>query len=523
MAQKMYSEIQLDLEIKGYIAALEKAKQANAKLKADYQKKIDGMNKKSGDLMATFKKMAGVIGVAFGTQQIIAFTREAMMLAAKAEGVKAAFDKLNSPDLLSNLREATRNTVDDVKLMTAAVQANNFKISLEQLPKYFEFAQQRSRATGESVDYLVDSIVRGIGRKSALVLDNLGISLSELNKQLELTPDYATAVGAIIEREMAKSGEYVETTADAVDQLKTAMTNLKTEAGDVLNDVFAKPLTEAAKSLTDFVQGIQMLRAELELGGANKDLANQVRGNISMASGTGSGYLMSALFGGRKAGKNEILIPSAAPIVKNETLIPSAAPNDKLEEIKKAVDEVDESVRRVMLDAVQMWKTLINPTAKPELGVASTSTINMFGNNQTLYGDPSKLAEVQGAMVKVQESLENQYQVAGMLQNAFGSMFSAGVNGWDDFGQAAVNAIKQMLVQLATLAATYAVLSMIPGFAGFMEAVGGFSGFMRQGMGFTAGAVNSSSGSIAGGGTMLKGRDIAIASSRSGNIIYKNT
>ena len=510
MAQKMYSEIQLDLEIKGYIAALEKTKQANAKLKADYQKKIDGMNKKSGDLMATFKKMAGVIGVAFGTQQIIAFTREAMMLAAKAEGVKAAFDKLNSPGLLSNLREATRNTVDDVKLMTAAVQANNFKISLEQLPKYFEFAQQRSRATGESVDYLVDSIVRGIGRKSALVLDNLGISLSELNKQLELTPDYATAVGAIIEREMAKSGEYVETTADTVDQLKTAMTNLKLEVGDVFNDILAKPLSEAATSLTEVISGISELRKQLDLGGANKDLANFVRGNIAAASGTAGGYFMRLLFGGRKAGKNEILIPSAAPIVK-------------LEEIKKAVDEVDESVRRVMLDAEQMWKTLINPTAKPELGVASTSTINMFGNNQTLYGDPSKLAEVQGAMVKVQESLENQYQVAGMLQNAFGSMFSAGVNGWDDFGQAAVNAIKQMLVQLATLAATYAVLSMIPGFAGFMEAVGGFSGFMRQGMGFTAGAVNSSSGSIAGGGTMLKGRDIAIASSRSGNIIYKNT
>ena len=505
MAQKMYSEIQLDLEIKGYIAALEKAKQANAKLKTDYQKKIDGMNKKSGDLMATFKKMAGVIGVAFGTQQIIAFTREAMMLAAKAEGVKAAFDKLNSPDLLSNLREATRNTVDDVKLMTAAVQANNFKISLEQLPKYFEFAQQRSRATGESVDYLVDSIVRGIGRKSALVLDNLGISLSELNKQLELTPDYATAVGAIIEREMAKSGEYVETTADAVDQLKTAMTNLKTEAGDVLNDVFAKPLTEAAKSLTDVAQGIQTLRKELDLGGANKDLANQVRGNISMASGTGAGYFMSALFSGRKAGKNEILIPSAAPIVK-------------LEEVKKAVDEVDESVRRVMLDAEQMWKTLLKPMAQPVLPMEGVAN-----GGSTIFADPGKLAEVQGAMVKVQESLENQYQVAGMLQNAFSSMFSAGVNGWDDFGQAAVNAIKQMLVQLATLAATYAVLSMIPGFAGFMEAVGGFSGFMRQGMGFTAGAVNSSSGSIAGGSTMLKGRDIAIASNRSSNIIFKNT
>jgi hypothetical protein len=171
-----------------------------------------------------------------------------------------------------------------------------------------------------------------------------------------------------------------------------------------------------------------------------------------------------------------------------------------------------------MLDAEQMWKTLLKPMAQPVLPMEGVAN-----GGSTIFADPGKLAEVQGAMVKVQESLENQYQVAGMLQNAFSSMFSAGVNGWDDFGQAAVNAIKQMLVQLATLAATYAVLSMIPGFAGFMEAVGGFSGFMRQGMGFTAGAVNSSSGSIAGGSTMLKGRDIAIASNRSSNIIFKNT
>ena len=503
MAQKMYSEIQLDLEIKGYIAALEKAKQANAKLKADYQKKIDGMNKKSGDLMAAFKKMAGVIGIAFGTQQVIAFTREAVMLAAKAEGITAAFEKLNSPGLLSNLQKATRGTVADIDLMAAAVKANNFKISLEALPKYFEFAQTRARATGESVDYLVESIVTGIGRKSALILDNLGISLSDINAELKLTPDYATAIGNIMAREMEKSGVAVGTTMDTLEQLKASMTNLKVEFGDMFNDVFAKPLADSAQSIADVISGLSQLRKELDLGGANKDIANQIRGNIAMAGGTPGGQLFAKLFGGRKAGKNEILIMEGVPI--------------KLKEVQKAVEEVDKAVIRTILDAEQMWKTLVLPT---ETGQQLGGT---WGALEGSFADPSKLAQMQGAMVKVEESLANQYQVAGMLQDTFGSLFSSGIDGWDDFGQAAVNAIKQMLVQLAALAATYAVLSMIPGFAGFMEAVGGFSGFMRSGMGFTAGTMGSSSPVAGGMELKVKGTSLATATNRGTNIMWKNT
>jgi hypothetical protein len=508
MAQKMYSEIQLDLEIKGYIAALEKAKQANAKLKSDYDKKIDGMNKKSGALMSAFKKMAGVIGAAFATQQIISFTKEAIVLAAKAEGIKDAFAKLNDGSLLDDLRKATRGTVDDVTLMAKAVQANNFRIALENLPTYFEFAQQRARATGESVDYLVDSIVRGIGRKSALILDNLGISASELNEQLKITPDYADAVGAIIQREMAKSGTAISTTVDTIDQLKASMTNLKTEVGDMFNDVFAAPLKKTADSLSSVISGLSDLRAELDLGGANKDLANIIRGNISMASGTAGGYFMSALFGGRKVGKKEIIIEKTEPI--------------RIKAAQKAVVELGESIKRTTLDAEQMWKTLVMPTATADLGKKSFE--NQGWRTSVLFADPKQLADAKEAMTGFTQTLDNQYQVAGMLQDTFSSLFSAGIDGWDNFGKAALNAIAQMVIKLAALAATFAVLSLIPGFAAFLEAVGGFSGFMRSGMGFTAGNVSPSGVGIGGGMELVvKGTSLATVTNRGSNIIYKNT
>jgi hypothetical protein len=520
---KMYSEIQLDLQTKGYIASIEKLKQQNSKLRDDHKKKISQMNKNNDSLISKFKKMAGVIGVAFGVQKVIAFAKEAVILAAKAEGITTAFNKLNSPDLLNNLREATRGTVADIDLMSAAVRANNFQISLEALPKYFAFAQQRARDTGESVDYLVDSIVRGIGTRSSKILDNLGISLTAINEELKVTPDYATAIGNIMTRELTKGGVAVETTMDSIEQLKASMTNLKVEAGDAFNDAFAKPLAEAAQSIADVISGISDLRKELDLGGVNKDLANQVRGNIAMAGGTAAGQFMSMLFGGRKAGKHEILIEAGTPIVK-------------LKETKGAIEEVDEAAKRTSLDAEQMWKALLNPTAQPVLpmsAVTSTQRIqegeggpltNRFGSS-TLFADPEQLAKVREAMVAVNEEYRNHYELMYQLQGTFESLFSSGINGWDEFGKAAVDAIKQIVVRLASLAATYLVLSMIPGFAAFLEIMGRFSGFMTQGMGFSPGMNINPAAMVgsSGGNMILKGRDIVYASERSGSVIFKNT
>lgn len=131
--------------------------------------------------------------------------------ARQIEGVEIAFKRLNDPSLLSNLRAATKGTVTDLNLMKAAVQAENFQIPLENLAGYFEFAKQRALDTGQSVDYLVDSIILGIGRKSPLILDNLGISAVRLKDEFKglsvesaNVGDVAAAVGRIIAEENAK-------------------------------------------------------------------------------------------------------------------------------------------------------------------------------------------------------------------------------------------------------------------------------------------------------------------------------
>ena len=55
---------------------------------------------------------------------------------------------------------------------------------IENLASLFEFATQRAADTGEAVDYIVESLFRVYGRKSSLVLDNLGISAIQLRDEL---------------------------------------------------------------------------------------------------------------------------------------------------------------------------------------------------------------------------------------------------------------------------------------------------------------------------------------------------
>lgn len=157
------------------------------------------------------------------------------------EGVQSAFNNLNRPDLLDNLRKATRGTVSDLELMKRAVSANNFQIPLEQMTTLLDFARRRAKETGQSVDYLVDSIITGIGRKSPLILDNLGISAIRLKEKLKgiaeenaNVGDVAKAVGEIVAEENAKAGKEVDTNAEKVQQQEARWANLRAELGNNL-------------------------------------------------------------------------------------------------------------------------------------------------------------------------------------------------------------------------------------------------------------------------------------------------
>lgn len=231
--------VKLGLSSSGFTTGLEKA-----------QDKLKSFQKKSNDLSRSIKGLGIGLASAFTVGAIVNYTKEAVNLAAEAEGISKAFSKLNDPRLLGELKAATRGTVSELNLMKAAVRADNFQVPLQKMGMFFKFATNRSIETGESVDYLVESIVNGIGRKSSLVLDNLGISATQLQEELKNTGDFAEAAANIIERELARSGDVADTTKTTFDRLSAALDDFQVTIGKKFVDASA----EGVRGLEAFIR-----------------------------------------------------------------------------------------------------------------------------------------------------------------------------------------------------------------------------------------------------------------------------
>jgi hypothetical protein len=234
---------------------------------AELKKALSSTSNDLKSFQGNVMKLAGAVGIAFGVKEIATFGFEISKLAGEAKGVESAFNRLpNSEQLMKRLKEATHDTVSEMDLMKRSVQSANFGISLEALPKLLEFASLRAQQTGQSVDYLVDSIVTGIGRKSPLILDNLGISAVQLKKQLNGVSmeaasigQVAEAVGRIASDNLAQMGEYSENTASAVQKLNAEWVNFKVRMGEAANSstVLDTVLNKLAKTLKILGQDAQ--------------------------------------------------------------------------------------------------------------------------------------------------------------------------------------------------------------------------------------------------------------------------
>lgn len=194
----------------------------------------------SSQFGALYRGVQAVFGAVL-VRQVVDTAIEMARLSGNVQGVERAFNRAfpGAVGIMDSLRKATHNTITDFELMQRTLQATNLGVSVERLPELFEFAAARAQQTGESVDYLVDSIVRGIGRKSPLILDNLGLSAIRLKEKFDgaalasqSVADVTEAVADIAREEMEKMGGYVVTGATKVDQLTKSWQELKTELSE---------------------------------------------------------------------------------------------------------------------------------------------------------------------------------------------------------------------------------------------------------------------------------------------------
>ena len=233
--------------------------------------KLDGMLQVFGGNLMT-KGASMLAGLAADMGDMVT---QGIEMAKAGEGIRIAFERLNQPGLLDNLREATHGTVTNLELMKAAVKFNDFKLPLDQLGTMLAFAQQKAKDTGQSVDYMVESITNGLGRQSKPILDNLGISAKEIEERMKSTGDFTKAVGEIIREQMSKAGDYVETAADRATRADVDMKNAMEDLGrtfqplsDTGTSMFNSLKVSALNLLNDAVK--PLIQAFTQLGAVQK-------------------------------------------------------------------------------------------------------------------------------------------------------------------------------------------------------------------------------------------------------------
>lgn len=198
-----------------------------------------------GELFIRFAELGGK-----ALQKVKEFAAEGISMAETADGIIRAFNKIGTEDYLQTLREATKGTVSDIELMKAAVKAKDFRIPLEDLGKYLSFAQLKAQQTGQSLDYMVDSIVTGLGRQSPQILDNLGLSAAEIKEQTKETGDFMKGVATIVEKNLAAAGETYISAADRAAQRTVDLENAQLSLG--------KSLVPIKEEFTDIYGQIQI-------------------------------------------------------------------------------------------------------------------------------------------------------------------------------------------------------------------------------------------------------------------------
>lgn len=225
-------------------------------------KKVQGFAKDIGlgaDQVAALSQSLGVSipTLALATAGAAAFAAAFIALGQRGAGligISESFDRLaqaagiDAVAALQRLRVASGGTVADFELLRltnlalAGATGEFGKQFGENLPRILEIARVQARATGQSVDFLFQSLITGIKRGSPLLIDNTGLVLkiSAANEAMALSLGKSVEALTAEEKQLAvlnatlQAGQTAidafsgmqETSADKMARMNSTITNM---------------------------------------------------------------------------------------------------------------------------------------------------------------------------------------------------------------------------------------------------------------------------------------------------------
>lgn len=496
------TKILLGVDVKGFRSGLANADAA--------------MKKFSGQL----RNLGGLIGATFIGNQIAQFTKQAIELGSQIKTVGQGFSRMGDDAQLNDMRKSTRGLVNDLELMKTAVQAGNFGIPIAEMGNLLDFAARRAAETGQEVDYLVNSIITGIGRKSPMILDNLGISTTRLKNEFhgatieaQSIADVAAAVGKIADEELGKMGPPIQTAADQMARLGVHMDNFLAAVSKPIEITF----NFVFGGLADFMD----VRMSENVSPADRlaYLASYIQGGMGMGSramiygqAMGGG---SSQFEGQSPRTGRGFSNDAQPMgsgVFDQFPGPDKTTLNGLREYQKDLQDLFNTTligtpRFVELrDEIDQLDTMIQEYTKGVRGTAVATNVLAKSTNDLSFsyartGEVMRVIPMMGnAMTENAKKIEDAYasleqQVAAMnyvgqqfgqiLTSAFTAAMDNGGNFFDMVKDGFKNYLKQILAMTAATTGLAIAIAFVTGGQNFTAAFNAIGGGMGLPFGFS--------------------------------------
>jgi hypothetical protein len=274
------------------INAQNKASPAIKQVSGDLKNLEKSSTEANTSLSSLGAKAAGAFGLTLGVAGVLQLTRaisDLAIQAGKAQQLRASFDDLasgvgqSSTKMLDAMKAASDGLVSEADLILSANKAMLLGVADTgaELSALLEVARSRGAAMGLSTTQAFNDIVTGLGRESALILDNLGITI-DLEGVMQ---KYAASLGttasaldatqrkqALLNEVMAQSAGLVapiETAATAWERASVAIADAKMALGELFGPVVAevlKGVADAANATTDLIRvdAMEVARVKME-------------------------------------------------------------------------------------------------------------------------------------------------------------------------------------------------------------------------------------------------------------------
>lgn len=241
-------------------------------------------------------KALAAVGIGVGFEAIKRLGNMAFELAesaAQANRTRGAFDRLaagvgqDANEMLAAMRTASRGMISDADLVLAANRAMLLGVAdnTEKLTTLLDVARERGQAMGLSLSQAFNDLVTGLGRKSPLILDNLGIkggqqaleayaaSIGKTAAQLTDAQQQAVLFNHILRTSKPLLDANANASDDAAtkfEQMGVKIENSKQKLGDLLLamgatdtlDTFGEAIDKSIAQLQAFDGWLQQLKTD---------------------------------------------------------------------------------------------------------------------------------------------------------------------------------------------------------------------------------------------------------------------